>query len=285
MNTSSLVRSKRTAVTLSMVGMVLGQSGAVLAQSPDASVDPDSTKVVLRMTVGGGFVPMSVAMLEMPTFTLYADGTAIFRPSTGGTYDAPPPLVQAQLSDEQMTALLAFAAGPGGLADAAERYDDMFVTDMPTTVFTIDTPALTKTVSAYALGVENPQGSPDAEILARLDKLADTLGAFQQQVAAGNVESAALYEPQSYLATFSPDWEGNTATPTPWPFTDVPVPAVPADGSYPQLVLSSEQVAQVTSVPSGGVGDLYFEDADGQRFHVAIRPLLPDEPMPVDIAS
>jgi hypothetical protein len=285
MNTTTLARSKRTAVTLSMVGMVLGQSGAVLAQSPEPSVDPDAGKVVLRMTVGGGFVPMSVAMLEMPTFTLYADGTAIFRPSTGGTYDAPPALVQAELSDEQMTALLAFAAGPGGLADAAESYTDMFVSDAPTTVFTIDTPELSKTVSAYALGFEQPGGSPDAEILARLDKLADTLGAFEQQVDAGNVESAALYEPQGYLATFYPDWEGNTATPTPWPFSDVAVPTIPADGSYPQMVLSPDQVAQVTTVPSGGVGDLYFEDADGQRFHVAIRPLLPDDPMPVDIAS
>jgi hypothetical protein len=285
MNTSRLVRSRRTALTLSMVGMVLSQSGAVLAQSAEPTVDPGSTKVILRMSVGGGFVPMSVALLEMPTFTLYADGSAIFRPSTGGTFDAPAPLVRAELSDEQVAALLAFAAGPGRLADAAERYDDMFVSDAPTTVFTIDTPELTKTVSAYALGFEQPAGDADAEILGRLDALADTLGAFEQQVDAGNVESAALYEPLSYLATFTPDYDGNTATPAPWPFADVAVPAFPADGSFTTLVLSPDQVAQVTTVPSGGVADLYYEDADGERFHVAIRPLLPDEPLPVDIAS
>jgi hypothetical protein len=285
MNTSRLVRTRRTALTVSMVGMVLGQSGAVLAQSAEPSIDPDSTTVVLRMQVGGGFVPMSVALLEVPVFTLYADDTVIFRPSTGGTYDAPPALVQAQLSDEQAAALLAFATGPGGLADAAERYDDMFVSDAPTTVFTIDTPDLTKTVSVYALGFEQPGGSPDAEILARLDALADTLGSFEQQVAAGNVESAGLYEPLSYLATFTPDFEGNTATPTPWPLTDVAVPTFPEDGSFTTLVLSPDQVAQITTVPSGGVGDLYYEDANGQRFHVAIRPMLPDEPLPVDIAS
>jgi hypothetical protein len=284
MNTTRLVRTRRTALTLSMVGMVLGQSGTVLAQSAEPSVDPDTTTVVLRMSVGGGFVPMSVALLEMPTFTLYADGTAIFRPSTGGTFDAPPALVQAQLSDEQMAALLAFAAGPGGLADAAERYDDMFVSDAPTTLFTIDTPELTKTVSVYALGFEQPHGSPDAEILGRLDALADTLGAFEQQVDAGNVESAALYEPLSYLATITPDYEGNTATPEVWPW-DIAIPPFPADGSFVQLVLTPEQVAQVTTVPSGGVSDLLYVGPADERVVVSIRPLLPDEPMPVDIAS
>lgn len=283
MQPSRLVRTRRTALTLSIVGMVLGQSGVVLAQSPEPTVDPDSAKVVLRMEVGGGFVPMSVALLEMPTFTLYADGSAIFRPSTGGTFDAPPALVRAELSDEQVAALLAYAAGPGGLADAAERYDDMFVSDAPTTVFTIDTPELSKTVSVYALGFEQPAGSPDAEILGRLATLAGTLGAFEQQVEAGNVESAALYEPLSYLATLVPDYEGNTATPELWPW-DVAIPALPADGSPVQLVLTPEQVAQVTTVPSGGVSDLYFEGPADQRVLVSIRPLLPDEPMPVDIA-
>lgn len=285
MFTSHLVRTRRTALTLSMVGMVLGQSGVALAQSPEPTVDPDSVRVVLRMSVGGGFVPMTVALLEVPTFTLYADGSVIFRPSVGGTFDAPPPLVRAELSDEQVAALLTFAVGPGGLADAAERYDNMFVSDAPTTLFTIDTPDLVKTVSVYALGIEQPGGSPDAAILGRLATLADTLGTFEKQVAAGNVESAALYEPLSYMATFTPDWDGNTATPTPWPFADMAVPDLPADGSSVTMVLSPDQVAQVTTVPSGGVGDLYYEDASGQRFHVTIRPMLPDEPIPADLAA
>lgn len=284
MSTSRLVRTRRTALTLSMVGMVLSQSGVAFAQSAEPSVDPESTRVVLRMQVGGGFVPLSAALLEMPTFTLYGDGTVIFRPSTGGTFDAPAPLVRAELSDEQVAALLAFATGPGGLADAAEQYSDMFVSDAPTTVFTIDTPELRKSVSAYALGIEQPEGNPDAEVLGRLASLAATLGAFEQQVDAGNVESAALYEPLSYLATFTPDFEGNTAEPTIWPF-DIAVPEFPADGSFPTLVLSPEQVAQLTTVPSGGIGDLYFQDAADRKFHVAIRPLLPDEPMPVDIGA
>lgn len=279
-----MARGKRAAITLSMVGLAISQSGAVLAQSAEPAVNPDSTKVVLRMSVGGGFVPMSVALLDMPVFTLYADGSAIFRPSTGGTFDAPAPFVRAELSDEQVAALLAYAAGPGGLADAAEQYSDMFVSDAPTTVFTIDTSELAKTVSVYALGIENPMGDANAEILAQLNALAGTLGAFETQVDAGNVESAALYEPLSYIATLTPSYEGNTATPEVWPW-DIAIPSFPADGSFPQLVLSPEQVAQVTTVPSGGVSDLYFVGPADELVLVSIRPLLPDEPMPVDIAS
>jgi hypothetical protein len=284
MNASPLARGKRAAITLSMVGLAISQSGAVLAQSAEPSVDPDSTKVILRMSVGGGFVPMSVAMLEMPTFTLYADGSAIFRPSTGGTFDAPVAFVEAQLSDEQVAALLAYAAGPGGLAVAAEEYTDMFVSDAPTTVFTIDTPELSKTVSVYGLGIENPQGGADAEILAQLETLAETLSTFETQVEAGNVESAALYEPLSYLATIAPDYEGNTATPEVWPW-DIAIPTIPSDMGWVRLVLTPEQVAQVTTVPSGGVSDLYFIGPADERVLVSIRPLLPDEPMPVDVAA
>ena len=76
------------------------------------------------MDVCCGFVPRPFAQLSMPTFTLYADGTAIYRPSTGGTIDAPPPLMQAQLSPEQVDVLIGYALGPGGLAAADAVYDD-----------------------------------------------------------------------------------------------------------------------------------------------------------------
>ena len=284
MNHRHWVRPQRTILTVSLVAAALAQTGAVHAQSAVPSTDPASTHVILRMQVGGGFVPMTVNLLEVPTFTLYEDGTAIFRPKSVDAYDTPPALVQAQLSDAQVEALLTYALGPGGLAAAAEKYDEMFVSDAPTTTFTVDIPELTKTVSAYALGFELPPGHPDAEILGQLASLAELLGDFGKQVDAGNVESAALYEPLSYLATFTPDFGGSSATPAAWPFPDVAVPQIPQDGSYPTMVLSPEQVAQVTTVPSGGVGDLYYEDASGQRFYLTIRPLLPDEPMPVDIA-
>jgi hypothetical protein len=285
MNHSHLVRPRRSFLALSMLGVALTQSGTSLAQSAAPSVDPASTHVILRMQVGGGFVPMTVNLLEVPTFTLYEDGTAIFRPASDAPYDTPPALVQARLSDAQVDALLTYALGPGGLAAAAEKYDQMFVSDAPTTVFTVDVPELTKTVSVYALGFDLPPGDPNADILGQLESLAQLLGDFGKQVQAGNVESAALYEPLSYLATFTPDYGGSTATPAPWPFPDVPVPQVPADGSSnPTVVLSADQVAQVTTVPSGGVGDLYYEDASGQRFFVTIRPMLPDEPLPVDIS-
>ena len=93
-----------------------------------------------------------------------------------------------------------------------------------------------------------------------------------------------MYEPISYLATFTPISAATLRNLFAWPFPDVTVPVISQDGDYPTVVLSADQVAQVTTVPSGGVGDLYYQDESGQTFFVTIRPLLPDEPMPVDIA-
>ena len=46
------------------------------------------------------------------------------------------------------------------------------------------------------------------------------------------------------------------------------------------VVLTPEQVAQVTTVPTGGVGGLIYETPDGGRVSVTIRPMLPGEVIP-----
>ena len=235
------------------------------------------------MDVCCGFVPEVVRQLSMPTFTLYADGTAIYRPSTGGSMDAPPALMQAQLSPEQVDVLIGYALGPGGLAAADAVYDDRFVTDQNTTTFIIDADGVSKTVSAYALGFPNPEPGPDDAELARLAALADTLTNFDAQVAAGHVESSAVYQPTQYLAIVTPDASDGTTPASTWPITDVEL-VLPADGSAVTLILTPEQVSQVTTVPTGGVGGLTYTTADGQRVNVTIRPMLPGEQAPMTAA-
>jgi len=244
---------------------------------------PDSAQIILQMDVCCGFVPEVVRQLSMPTFTLYADGTAIYRPSTGGTFDAPPPLMQAQLSPQQADALIGYALGPGGLAAADAVYDDRFVTDQPTTTFLIDADGVTRTVSAYALGFPPLEPGPNDAELARLTALANTLTNFDALVAAGHVESSQVYEPTQYLAVVTPDTSDGTAPASDWPITDVEL-VMPADGSAIILTLTPEQVSQVTTVPSGGVGGLTYTTPDGQRVSVTIRPMLPGEVAPTTAA-
>lgn len=294
MHPSVSVRPRRAIVTLSMLALVAlpgSPASATTPVSPSASTTsavspsgaPDSERIILQMDVCCGFVPETVRQLSMPTFTLYADGTAIYRPSTGGTFDAPPPLMQAQLSPGQVDALIGYALGPGGLAAADTVYDDLFVTDQATTTLMIDADGISKTVSAYALGFPAPEPRPNALELARLAALADTLSHFDAQVAAGHVESSQVYEPSQYLAIITPDTSDGTTPAADWPITDVEL-VTPADGSALILTLTPEQVSQVTTVPSGGVGGLIYTTPDGHRVSVTIRPMLPGEqaPMPAD---
>jgi hypothetical protein len=250
-----------------------------LAQSASPAVEPGtpSTEIVLQMDVCCGFTPLTYSLLSMPVFTLYADGTAIFRPSEGGTFDAPPALLKAQLSPEQMDALLDYAAGPGGLAQAKDRYDEMFVTDMPTTTFTIATDELQKVVSVYALGMDQMEPNADTPVLQQLAALGATLSQFDAQAAADNVVSLETYQPDRYLLTLFPDMSLDGPVAPDWPFTDVEVPTATDENGWVRQVLTPEQVAQVTDVPSGGIGDLMFTTADGDRMQVVIRPMLPHE--------
>ena len=288
------VRPRRTILTLSMLALVAlpgSPASAVTPMGTSASPDPsaspsgapDSQRIILQMDVCCGFVPQTVAQLSMPTFTLYADGTAIYRPSTGGTIDAPPPLMQAQLSPEQVDILIGYALGPGGLAAADAVYDDRFVTDQATTTFIIDADGVTRTVSAYALGFPPLEPGPNDAELARLAALADTLSHFDAQVAAGHVESSQVYEPARYLAIVTPDTSDGTTQAAEWPIPDVEL-TMPADGSALMLTLTPQQVSQVTTVPSGGVGGLVYSTPDGHRVSVTIRPMLPGEQAPMTAA-
>ena len=229
----TVVRPRRTLLTLAVLAVAALPGGPVGAASPDASPSASATAhtgaVILQMDVCCGFVTQTVRQLSMPTFTLYADGTAIYRPATGGTYDAPPPLRQARLTPAQLDELLAYAAGPGGLAAADEVYDDRFVTDQPTTTLSIVSPDLTKTVSVYALGFPPPTAGPNDQELAALTALAATLSDFDAQVAAGHAQADGLYQPTHYLATVTLMSSADTSMVAPWPVADADLPA-PAEG-------------------------------------------------------
>jgi len=268
------------------IGLV-ATPGAVGAQSPqpsDAATAPDA--IVLQMGSCCGFVPVSYSLLTMPTFTLYEDGTLIYRPPTtdvaySGSVIELPPLLEAQLSQAQVDELIAYALGPGGIADAKPVYDNMFVSDMPTTTFVVQDGDATKTVSVYALGVTNPEASDEDAELAKLNDLAKKLSDFGPELEKMGVTSTE-YQPAQYLATLYPDYEGNTEPAAPWPFADVaPSDFVVDVHDFTSVaVLTPEQVAGVTEVPTGGIAGLLYTTPDGARTNLAIRPMLPSEQAP-----
>jgi hypothetical protein len=232
------------------------------------------------MYVGGGFVPMELALIEAPQFTLYGDNTVVFRPSipAGGVVSMEQPAyVKAVMTPEQVDALLAFALQQGGLSNAREDYTNVGIADAPNTVFTIDAGGVQKTVTIAGLGFDLT--GPDGPDLQRFTVLADLLDGFETEVERGNVVSTEPFQPELYRAYLPEAFEGQTGDWQEWPWDDLTVDdfAVAPDSGHRGAILTAEQVAEVVEVPSGGVGGILLETDEGERFQLAVRPLLPDE--------
>jgi hypothetical protein len=99
-STSALAATGLLALSLaacSATGASPSPSGSPSASPTEAGAvehPTGATEIVLRMKEGGGFVPMGYAATEMPQFTLYGDGTVIYRsagmPGVGEVQVLPP---------------------------------------------------------------------------------------------------------------------------------------------------------------------------------------------------
>lgn len=142
-----------------------------------AVVTEQERSVVLRLFVGGGFVPDHIAWVESPVFTLYSDGLAVFR----GEADLPtlrepwPAFGCAYLTPDQVADLMAYALTEGGLGEARERYSHQIV-DLASATFEILVDGDVRKVVVEAFGFD--EGAPDQEARARLTALAATLSDF-----------------------------------------------------------------------------------------------------------
>ncbi len=281
----SLSTTSRVTVGLLALTTLLGLGSAAVAAADElascwtsepgalGSIDhpTGALDIVLRMQVGGGFVPIEIAFLESPTFTLYGNNVAIFRPATdaGDLTDPVPPYACSVLSPQQVDHLLTFALDEGGLRDADERYANPFIVDTPNTAFTVDADGVDKVVVVEALGFD--EQAPDPEARARFGALAAALSDFGSQV-----EASTPYDVPLYRAMLTEPWIEEPGEPAPWPWDEQPGDLF-GDGLDVIATLTPEQVAQVTSVPNGGQGYILLETPDGTLVSLAIRPLLPDE--------
>jgi hypothetical protein len=93
-----------------------------------------------------------------PEFTLYGDGTVIFRDDLAGLPAAEGPLVRsrpfmiARLAEEQIQSLLRYAFEDGGLGSACERYETRDTDVAGSDVFTIHAGGLDKRVENLGSG-------------------------------------------------------------------------------------------------------------------------------------
>jgi hypothetical protein len=241
------------------------------------------TDVLLRYDEGGGFIQPAFLVTQAPIFSLYGDGTVVFRNPTA---DPPPavgsvfpsrPFRTAKLTEDQIQATLEFALGDGGLGVARASYENMMVADAGTAVFTVNAGGLKKTVSVYGLGID-VEGVQDAPARAAFKKLADRLADFDN----GGSVTTDVFMPANYRGILmdgaaAPDQK-------PWPWADIkpadfPFPADPNAFQSAQRVLTPADVDKLglEDIEGGFQGMVLVGPNDGKIYSLSLRPLLPDE--------
>lgn len=242
-----------------------------------------ATDVILRVEQGGGFVAPSFLITQAPIFTLYGDGTVIFRdpfreppPPLGHIYRSGP-FRTVRLSEDQIQATLLRAIGEGGLGTARPTYENNMVADAPTTTFTVDAGGQHKTVSVYALGI-GEDSSPDALPRAVFAKLAADLGNFDH----GGSIPTQTYAPATYRGVLLDGGAGGPGAGTwPWPHLKPSDFVAPVDPNGFQLPVRVMTVAEVAALGvdglEGGMQGATLIGPDGKFYSFALRPLLPGE--------
>jgi len=243
-----------------------------------------TTDILLRYDEGGGFMIAGYSASQAPAFTLYGDGTVIFRngmlegPAAQGSVMTFNPMRTAKLSEEQIQELLVLALGEGGLAAARPNYENNMVTDAGTTTFTIDAGGIKKTVSIYALGFD-VEGSADAPARTAFKKLADRLADFDQ----GGSIATGVYTPDAYRAALIESPGMAAPDIRDWPWTDLTVADFKPDGdpnglSFPHRTMSTEEIDLLDVKDfEGGFNGLVLRGSDNKLYTVALRPLLPED--------
>ncbi len=239
--------------------------------------------MILRYEEGGGFMMAGFIATQAPIFTLYGDGTVLFRnlavdfmEPVGSIYPNPP-FRTAKLTEEQIQSTLTLALGDGGLGVARANYQNDMIADAGTAIFTVDAGGIKKTVSVYALGLEG-EGVPDALARGAFKKLADRLADFDQ----GGSIATDVYKPAAYRGILmdgaaAPDQK-------PWPWADIkpadfPFPADPNVFQLAQRVLTPADVEKLgfDGAEGGFTGMVLAGPDDGKIYSFSLRPLLPDE--------
>jgi hypothetical protein len=232
--------------------------------------------IVLRFEEGGGFVPIDVLATQAPSFTLYGDGTVVFRnpqatpPAPVGNVNRSIPFQTIKLGEEGIQALLQQGLGPGGLGIALGPYMGLGA-DIPTATFTLNADGRTRHVSVIGL---SPDIHPnDALIVGQLSRFADQLRTFGNGIAGEEV-----YQPTAYRGVLSKiDQPFGAVVDWPWPGI---APSDFVSGQNELLMTRTMTPVEVAVLGiqgiEGGLMGLYLQK-DGKAYSFALRPLLPDE--------
>lgn len=225
--------------------------------------------IVVRIAYEGGFVPVEVAFLNLPTLLVTGDGQAIVQGPVVEIYPGPllPNMQARPVTEAGIQDLLGLAEDHGLLADV-EYTNPTNIADAPDTVVEIAANGETFVHRAYALGISD---ETDPARAALADFVAQATGDW---LYGDNPELGpeAPYTSDTFLIRASEvgDYTGDIEpTVVDWP----------ADAS-----VRLADAGECAAVPAPEVGDLFadanqltFFAEDGITYQLTVKPLLPGD--------
>lgn len=277
---------------LALLALVAGACGGLTSGAgPDGGIQhpTGAAELVLRVEVGGGFVPAEVAVAQIPPFSLFGDGRVITEGPRIQIFPRPalPNLLVTRVSEEGVQRILE-EARDAGLLGPDRHYDYPFVADAPTTTFTVVAEGTRHVVSAYALGFELTGGPPPDEesrdprsALAEFEARVLNLRSWLPEGSVGEEEFFAFDELRIYAR--------------PWTARDQPAELEPTVKEWPLAQSLAEFGRPVDFPPDTRCGSVQGKEletllptlqesneltlwrSEGATYRLVLRPLLPDE--------
>jgi len=283
----------RSITLVALTIIVFGGACADPSTPGDGSSSPSIARrtapedLLLRWGYEGGFTPPEYQLTNLPSFSLYGDGTIVRPGPQIEIYPGPavPALEAVHVDDEAVASILdaAFEAGLDTVGDLTDM-GSVGIADAPETVFTLRAGGVDRAVRVYALGELSgkPPGMPDDEYEARQEllELIDRLGSLETWLPEGSIGASDAYDVTGVRA-FVSRHRGQADLPQPeieWPL-DVPLRDLGEDAGagYRCLVVTRPDWTERLEPAAMQANQLTPWTSGGRRYAIAFRPLLPDE--------
>lgn len=277
------VRTALLAVMLTACAQSAAPGGA---SSPSIAHATSSEDLVLRWGYEGGFTPPEFQLTNLPSFSLYGDGTVVRPGPQIEIYPGPalPALESFVVDPAGVQAIIGEALSAG--LDTVEDLTDLGtvgIADAADTVFTIRAGGVDRTVRVYALSEMGgrPPGMDDDEYRARtaLAALVDRLNSLERWLPEGSVSAGTSYEPDGsrvYISEYRADADLpqlEVAWPLPAPLGEA---GADAGAGFRCLAVTGDDWSELRTAAVNANQQTPWMSG-GDAYALAFRPLLPDE--------
>jgi hypothetical protein len=247
-----------------------------------------SSDLLVRVAFEGGFVPIEWNFRNLPSLSLFGDGTLVTPGAQIELYPGPalPALTRRTVDEGGVQAILREVLDAiEGIPDNLDDMGSVGIADAATTVLTIHAGAIDRTIRVYALAElpERPEGMPEEVFRARqrLGALVTRLGALDGWLPEGSLGPEDAYvagAARLFVSDYRPV-EDLHQEPVGWPLVDPLTSFGSGDGQpdgYRCGTVEGEDWRAVLDL-AGRSNELTPWTDGSDRFSIVFRPLLPDE--------